>query len=108
MCLGAAAVLSTRKSIVGKMGYKLRQGSHKDRPPRGEGSNLQVLMDKIVSHLRTMTRYKDRRRRDRSWMAHKFLQDAPGWLLLPLYLATAFKYKLLWIHLDFQAPLSFP
>lgn len=64
----------------------------------GERSNLQVQMDKISYNLRIVTRYKDNRRRDRSLMAHTFLHDVTGWLLLSFYSTTSFKYKFVLIH----------
>lgn len=69
----------------------------------GERSRSQVQMDEVVYTLRMMTRYKDTRRRDRSVMAHTFLQESTGWLLLSFYLTTSFKYKFVLIPLDFQA-----
>lgn len=70
-------------------------------------SSLQVQMDEVVYDLRTMTGYKDTRRRDRSLMAHTFLQNITGWLLLSFYLTTSFKYKFVLIPIDFQAFLFF-
>ena len=116
--LGAAAVLIVIPHRQGRNSSSAQQGRHitslaraarwthiKSNP--GQRGNLQTQMDKIKTNSRKVARYKDNRRRDRNLIAPIFLQDIFGWLLLSLYLATSCKYKLVFLHLDFQGFLLF-
>ena len=97
-----SAVLSVRNDIVGETRYKLSRGScvhryHWGKKPFAGPNGWGCL------YLKDDDQIKDTRRRDRSVMAHTFLQESTGWLLLSFYLTTSFKYKFVLIPLDFQA-----
>ena len=63
-------------------------------------------MDEVVYNLRMMTGYRHQKER-RGVMAHTFLQEITGCLLLSFFLTTSFKCKFVLIPLDFQAFLFF-
>lgn len=106
-----SAILSVRNSIVGETCcvYNTGQLSWGSCVHRYHWGKKQFAGPNGWSfyNLRTMTGYKDTRRRDRSLMAHTFLQNITGWLLLSFYLTASFKYKFVLIPIDFQAFLFF-
>ena len=100
-----SAVLSVRNSILGETHYKLSRGTV-CTDATGERSSSQVQMDEVVYNLRMMTGYRHQKER-RGVMAHTFLQEITGCLLLSFFLTTSFKCKFVLIPLDFQAFLFF-